>query len=204
VTSATYRQRSNVRNSQAESFDADNKLLWRMNPRRLEGEAVRDAVLKVSGALNPQVGGPSFRDITIKVGMNHEFTEPTEEFSDAVNRRTVYRLWARSAGLPMLDSLDCPEPSVMSPVRTKTITPVQALSLLNSRFSENCAERFAERVRREAGEDRAKQVSGAYRLALGREPNDRESALASGFVERRGLAQFCIVLFNTNEFLYVE
>ncbi|HTN77702.1 MAG TPA: PSD1 and planctomycete cytochrome C domain-containing protein, partial [Pirellulaceae bacterium] len=143
VTSQTYRQASQVRSPAAEKVDAENRLLWRANRRRLEGEAVRDAVLSVSGALNPQLGGPSFRDVTVKLNQNHEFTGPTGEFTPDTCRRSVYRLWARSGNHPLLEGLDCPDPTVMVPRRARTITPLQALSLLNNRFMEQAAQRFA-------------------------------------------------------------
>ena len=204
VNSAAYRQASQVRNDTAQAIDADDQLLWRANRRRLEGEALRDAALAVAGALNPQVGGPSYRDMKVDLGNNHTFTLPTGEFSEAANRRTIYRLWARSGNHPMLESLDCPDPSVMTPRRTKTITPVQALSMFNDTFMEQCAERFAERVRREAGADVARQIDRAWRLAIARPPSDRERAIARSFVEKHGLNQLCLVLFNTNEFLFVN
>lgn len=207
VTSATYRQQSNVVNEQAEGVDKENHLLWRANRRRLEGEVVRDAALAASGALNRQIGGPSYRDIKLSggvMGTNAEFTDPTGDFNDEVNRRTIYRLWARQGTNPLLDSLDCPDPSVMAPRRTQTITPVQALSLLNSRFAEQCAIRFAERVRRDAGGDVQKQVERTYALAFARPPKPRELELGREFVGKRGLEQLCLVLLNTNEFLFVE
>jgi hypothetical protein len=135
---------------------------------------------------------------------NFEFKGPTGEFSEATNRRTIYRLWARSGNLPLLESLDCPDPSVMTPKRASTITPVQALSLSNNIFMEKCAERFAERVRREVGDDLARQIERAWRLAFSRPPRDREIQLARDFAARHGLDQLCLVLFNANEFLFVE
>jgi hypothetical protein len=205
VTSAAYRQETRVRNERAEGLDADNHLLWRANRRRLEGEAVRDATLVVSGSLNQQIGGPSFRDVVVKLGsQNHEFSDPTGEFSDAVNRRTLYRLWARSGNLPILDALDCPDPSVMAPRRTRTITPLQALSMTNNPFMATCAERFAARVRGDAGDDTARQVDRAWRLAFSRPPVDREAKAARAFVAERGLDGLCLVLFNANEFLFID
>jgi Protein of unknown function (DUF1549)/Protein of unknown function (DUF1553)/Planctomycete cytochrome C len=207
VTSAAYRQESRVRNEQAEGLDADNRLLWRANRRRLEGEAVHDAALAVSGALNQRLGGPSFEDVRLNrkgANTNHEFTDPTGEFSDVVNRRAIYRLWARSGSNPLLESLDCPDPSVMAPRRTRTITPIQALSLSNNAFVENCARRFAARVRREAGDDHARQVEHAWRLSFARTPNERELRVARSFIARQGLEQFCLALFNTNEFLFLN
>jgi hypothetical protein len=204
VFSAAYRQASQVKNGPAEAVDSENQLLWRTSRRRLEGEALRDAALAVSGALNPQIGGPSYRDVTVDFGNNHTFTDPTGNFTDANNRRTIYRLWARSGNHPMLESLDCPDPSVMAPRRTNTITPVQALSMMNDTFMEKCAERFAARVRLEAGEDAGRQVEHAWLLALARAPNDREREAARSFVAQHGLTQFCLVLFNANEFLFVN
>jgi hypothetical protein len=207
VTSALYRQESRVTSGRAESVDADNRLLWRANRRRLEGEAVRDAALVVAATLNPAMGGPSFVDVRLNkqgANTNHEFSGPTGEFSSTVLRRTIYRLWARSGSLPLLESLDCPDPSVMSPRRTRTITPIQALSLLNNSFVEKCAARFAERVRREAGADLAPQIDRAWRLALARPPSDREERAARSFAARQGLEPLCLVLLNTNEFLFVN
>ncbi|MBW3541145.1 MAG: DUF1553 domain-containing protein [Planctomycetes bacterium] len=207
VTSAAYRQRSNVENAAAVAVDAENRLLWRANRRRLEGEAVRDAVLAVSGALNPAVGGPSYRDVKVDggvMGSNAEFTVPTAEFNAETLRRTIYRLWARAGNNPLLESLDCPDPSVMLPRRTMTTTPVQSLSLLNNAFMEHCAGRFAERVRREGGSGADAQIRRAYALAFGREPRPRELKLSRPFVEKRGLEQLCLVLMNANEFLFVD
>ncbi|WP_165700497.1 DUF1553 domain-containing protein [Alienimonas californiensis] len=204
VTSATYRQRSNVRNEQAENVDADNRLLWRQNVHRLEGEAVRDAALAVSGALNRKLGGPSYRDMRVKAGNNAEFTDPTGEFHDEVNRRTLYRLWARSGSHPLLETLDCPDPSVMAPVRTETVTPVQALSMFNNVTMEKCGERLAQQLREDAGDDAKVQIQLAHRLLFAREPTGRETSLGEQFVSRHGLAQYCLVLLNTNEFLYVN
>ena len=93
----------------------------------------------------------------------------------------------------MLDALDCPDPSVMAPRRTRTITPLQALSMTNNPFMEKCAGRFA-----------ARQVERAWRLALSRPPGDREARAARTFVAKQGLAELCLVLFNANEFLYID
>jgi hypothetical protein len=207
LTSATYRQQSRVAGDKAAQVDADNRLLWRANLRRLEGEEIRDAMLAVSGALNPQLGGPSYRDMQVGggvMGTNAEFTDPTNEFNPATCRRTIYRLWARSGNLPMLESLDCPDPSVMSPRRTSTITPIQALSLLNSPFAENCAKRFAERVRADAGDDVNRQIARVYELAFGRGPREEERAIAERFVREIGLDQMCVAVFNANGFLFVD
>jgi cytochrome c553 len=209
VSSATYRQSSQVANEKAESIDSDNRLLWRFKARQLEGEAVRDAILAVSGALNPSIGGPSYRDVNVKLNQNHEFTDPTNEFSPATSRRTIYRLWARSGAHPLLQSLDCPDPSVMMPNRPGTITPLQALSLMNNVFVEKCAESFAGRVVEQTGNDSAEaSIALAYQLALARQPTEREAMLAGSFIQtygmRVGLKQLCLVLLNTNEFIFIN
>jgi len=204
VHSTAYRQTSLIENSKAAEVDAENRLLWRFSTRRLEGEAVRDAALQVASALNPKMGGPSFRDMQFKMNNNGEFTDPTGDFNAEVNRRTIYRLWARSGANPMLQSLDCPDPSVAAPQRSKTITPLQALSLLNHSTMEKCAEQMAERLRKDVGDEVDKQVTRAYWLAYSRPPTVEETKLARDFVAEAGLTQLCLVLLHTNEFLSVN
>jgi hypothetical protein len=165
---------------------------------------IRDSALAIAGVLNDAVGGPSVRDMQIKQSNNAEFTDPTNEFSSATNRRTIYRLWARSGNHPLLQSLDCPDPSVTTPQRAQTITPLQALSLLHNTTLEQCAVAFAERLVRERGSDLKQQIVRGYQLVYGRSPNAEELQRAVAFVERTGLDQFCLVLLNSNEFLYVN
>jgi hypothetical protein len=104
----------------------------------------------------------------------------------------------------LLDTLDCPDPSVATPRRSATSTPLQALTLLNDAFIEYASGRFAERLAREVPASATAQVGRAWRLALGRAPTDEESAFGERFVAEHGLAQFCVVLLNTNEFMFVE
>jgi hypothetical protein len=110
----------------------------------------------------------------------------------------------RAGAQPLLDALDCPEPSVSTPRRATTTTPLQALALLNDGFMLDQAEAFAGRLRRESGVDGGAQVVRAYRLAFGRAPDADEQRAARAFVAEHGLAPFCLALFNTNEFLYVD
>jgi hypothetical protein len=161
-------------------------------------------MLTVSRSLNRKMGGPSFRDVAVKLNNNHEFTDPTGEFNDEVNRRTVYRLWARSGNNPLLESLDCPDPAVMLPRRPQTITPVQSLSLLNSRFVEQCASQLSKQAQREGGDDVDAQVIRLYQMMFGRSPQVAELKMASDFSRKRGLDQLSLVLLNTNEFLFVD
>ncbi len=185
VLSATYRQ-SAQSNAQAAAVDADNRLLWRFAPRRLEAEAVRDAMLAVSGQLNPKMGGPSYRPFTIKV-FNSTFYDLLDEATPVMQRRTVYRMSVNSARNPVLDALDCPDSSVKSPRRAVTTTPLQALELMNNAFVLRQARSFAERVVREGGENPAVRVALAYRLALGREPTGAEQERAVRHVRENGV-----------------
>ena len=103
----------------------------------------------------------------------------------------------------MFDVFDCPDPSTTAPKRAVTTTPLQALTLLNSSFTLRMAERLATRVRREArGLD--EELARLYDLAFNRSPQPDELAEAKTFVAGHGLAAFCRVLFNSNEFLYVD
>ncbi len=202
LLSNTYRQSSRF-DLQATAQDADDHLLWRFAPRRLEAEAVRDAMLSVSGQLNPQQGGPSFRPFTV-VHNNSFFYTQTDDPAPEFNRRTVYRINVNSAKSPLLESLDCPDPSTKTPRRTVTTTPLQALELMNNTFVLRQANRFADRVRAEAGAAPAAQIVRAYRLAFGRTPTATETTRALAFVTQNGLPDLCWAILNASEFLYVR
>ena len=202
VTSAAYRQASRGR-PEAERVDAGNRLLWRRTPQRLEAEVVRDAILSVSGELNPAMGGPGFRDFRTFTH-NSQFYELYDPVGSEFHRRTVYRTWVRSGRSEFLDVFDCPDPSATAPRRAVTTTPLQALSLLNNSFVLRMSQRFAERVRQEAGEPLDAQTALVALLAWGRPPGADEQELAHAFARAHGLAAYCRVILNSNEFLYVD
>ena len=202
MLSSTYRQSSRY-NAKAAAVDAENRLLWRFAPRRLEGEAIRDAMLAVSGQLNPEVGGPGFRPFTLTIN-NVPFYKPTDPLGREYNRRTVYRMNVNSGKDPLLENLDCPDPSTKTPRRSVTTTPLQALSLMNNSFVLRQAKLLAERIRREVGGDPSVQIALAYRLALTRPANPAKVRRAAGFSREHGLEDFCWVLLNSNEFKYLE
>jgi hypothetical protein len=200
VNSATYRQSSRFR-PEAAKRDAGNRWLWRKSPQRLEAEAVRDSILAVAGQLNDARGGPGYQDFKLTIrGATHYYT-PIDADDAALNRRSIYRTWARSGRNALLDVLDCPDPSTVSPRRALTTTPVQALSLLNNAFVLRMADRLAGRLPRG---DTAKQITLAYELAYGRRPSDDEVRRVQPIVERHGLAVLCRAIFNSNEFMYVD
>ncbi len=205
VTSATYRQSSRP-DEAALKVDAGNRLLWRKSPLRLEAEAARDAMIRVTGRLNETMGGPGFQEyrITRAPGTVTNTFTPVEAAGDEFDRRTLYRTWARGGRSGLLDAFDCPDPSTTAPSRAVTTTPLQALAMLNNAQVLRNAERFAGRVRREAGEDAGKQVERAYLLAYGRAPDAEERERAKGVVERHGLGVLTRAIFNSNEFLYID
>ncbi|HTI51865.1 MAG TPA: DUF1553 domain-containing protein, partial [Planctomycetaceae bacterium] len=202
VGSATYRQSSRGIPA-ALKVDAGNRLVWRRNPQRLEAEAVRDAILQVAGALNPTMGGPGFQDFRTFT-FNSQFYEMLDPIGYQFQRRTVYRTWVRSGRNEFLDVFDCPDPSTTSPRRAVTTTPLQALALLNHSFTLRMAERLAGRIKDEVGSEVAKQLARVYDLAYSRQPTIDEIDKAQEFVARHGLAAWCRVVFNSNEFLYVD
>jgi hypothetical protein len=203
MTSAAYRQSSRSV-PKAIAVDAENRLIWRRSPQRLEAETFRDAVLAVSGDLDPRLGGPGFRDFTISSAGDNETYTVFDAAGPEFNRRSLYRTCVRAGTNPLLDTLDCPDPSVATPRRSVTSTPLQALTLLNDAFTEHYAARFAERLRRESPDRPSSQLRRAYALAFSREPAADEVAFARRFIDEHGLVQFCVVLFNANEFLFVE
>jgi len=200
VTSYAYRQ-SGAAYSKGMAVDAGNRLLWRMPLRRMEAEAIRDAILATSGKLNRQMGGPSFQLFKYRT-VNVAIYEPLEQYGPETWRRSVYQQTARAIQDDLLGSFDCPESSQRAPRRANTTTALQALSLLNGPFMTQQAAFFAERVRREVGEAPEKQVNRAFLLAFGRAPRAPEKEAALELVKAQNLQALCRALLNANEFLY--
>jgi hypothetical protein len=203
VNSAAYRQASLSR-PESLKIDQDNRLLWRRSPQRLEAEALRDAMLCVAGKLNHAGGGPGFRDYK-EVNRSGTWSYLTADFAGPeFERRSIYRTLVRGGRGGLLDAFDCPDPSTTTPKRTVTTTPLQALALFNNSLVLRMSEAFAERLQREAGDDPADQVSLATQLAYGRAAESAEKELMVDIVKRHGPATLARVLFNSNEFLYVD
>ena len=196
VLSATYRQ-SSAANEKARSVDSEARLLWRFPPRRLDAEALRDAVLAVTGKLNETMGGPGFRLYRYTVD-NVATYYPLENPGPETYRRAVYHQWARSVKDDLMSTYDCPDSALPEPRRVQTTTPLQALSMMNSAFVLDQARYFAARVQGSAA-----PVEEAYLLAFGRPPSAEESAEARTFLASNSLELFCRVLLNASEFSYV-
>ncbi len=199
VLTRAYR-RSSDRVAASAQIDAGNRMLWRHASRRLEAEEVRDAMLAVSGRLNPAAGGPGYQLFTWKDNAGALYALRDADGAE-FRRRAIYRLVVRGLEDPLLAGLDCPDPSSSTPRRASSVTPTQALSLMNHTFVERESAALAERIRSEGFAETPAAVERSYLLALGRKPTRDERHRAAEFADRRGLDAWCRVLFNTAEFL---
>jgi hypothetical protein len=221
MTSSAYRQSTTfdpAAHGDAQRLDPENRLLWRQRLRRLEAEAVRDAVLCVAGTLNPQLFGPP---VPVQRKPDGEVAAPADALG---SRRSVYLQVRRSQPLTLLQIFDQPVMETNCTQRGTSTVSSQALTLLNSDFLVRQAEIFADRVRRESLEDPA---AHALRLAFGRPATQQERATLREFLTsqearhatvlaagpetakpgeavRRALADLCHMLLSANEFVYVD
>ena len=207
VTSETYQQSSaparHHSGDAAAAIDADNKLLWRMNPRRIEAEVVRDSVLLVSGKLNAQMYGPGYQDFEYAEAYAPVYTYKVAD-EPGLWKRSIYRYVVRTTPQQFLTTLDCPDPANLTPKRNVTTTALQSLAMFNNEFMLRQAGHFAERLEREVGSDTGKQIERGFELALNRLPDSKELQAGIELVGKHGLAQFCRVLFNTSEFINID
>ena len=205
VNSATYRQ-SSAGVDAFEAIDSGNQYLWRQNRRKLEAEAIRDAVLATAGTLDLTMGGPGWQDFKIEhpehsPHWRYDLADPEDK---ATWRRGVYRFIVRSQTQPFMTVLDCADPSMRVEKRNQSISALQALALLNNGFMTTQARHFAARVEREAGSDVASQVELAVRLAFGRPATAEERAALGSLTDAHGLANTCRAILNLNEFSFVD
>jgi len=230
MLSSTYQQASD-HNEIAATIEPDNALLWKFRRQRLSGEEIRDAVLAVSGRLNRTMGGPSVfpdipKEMEVRGGWNRK------EIEDAKNRRSVYVFVRRNSRYPMFQAFDMPDTHESCARRSTTTTAPQALSLLNDQAMLRAATSLAERAMQTSNpEDWVKQV---YLLTYARKPGPQERELAMTFLTQQAtllksrieekkpialpshlragvdpaiaaaLVDFCHVLINSNEFVYVN
>jgi hypothetical protein len=180
--------------------DAADRLLWRYPPRRLEAEAIRDAILAVAGTLEPSQGGPGF-DLFVPNANYVKVYETKTEFTPDDFRRMVYQSKPRSELDTFFGPFDCPDAAQIQPTRTSSTTPLQALNLLNGAFLLEQAGRFAARVSAEAGEDPEARVRLAILLAFQRPATPEEVEAGRRLVADHGLPALCRALYNANEFI---
>jgi mono/diheme cytochrome c family protein len=199
LTSAAYMQGGQFHTAAAKA-DPDNTLCWRRAPRRIEAEAIRDAMLALTGSLDRRMFGPGSLD-------------------EAQARRSIYFFVKRSQLIPLMMLFDAPDSLTSLAQRAETIVAPQALALMNNAQVRRYATAFAERLRREAGSAPAAAVVLAYRLALSRPPTADELADSVSFLLQQtesyrasgksnaaelALADFCQAVLGLNEFMYVE
>ncbi len=232
LLSNTYQQSSRF-NPEAAKVDPQNKLLWRFGRRRLEGETIRDAILEVSGRLNTKMGGPGVfpplpPGVTTRGGWKKD-EDPAE-----AQRRSIYIFVRRNTRYPMMEIFDMPDTHESCGRRNQTLTAPQALELLNNELVLEWARAFAGRILNDGGISDEAQIDRAYRLAFSRTPNDSERKSALQFLERQtailgeraavgnnppvpdnlppgiaplkaaAMVDFCHMLLNSNEFVYLN
>jgi hypothetical protein len=198
-------------------LDPANTLFWRFNMRRLTAEEVRDSILTASGRLNLKAGGPSVYP-KIPEEVLHGQSMPGHGWgsspSEEAARRSVYVFVKRSLLVPILSQHDQADTDSSCPVRYTTTVPTQALGMLNGEFTNEQAAAFAERLQREAPGDIARQVRRAIRLTTGRQPSGSEVNADVAFIRdmqtKHGLSdsaarkQYCLLMMNANEFVYLD
>ena len=207
LTSATYRQAAHRTTSElarATPVDPENRLLWKQTVNRLDAAEIRDAMLATSGELEPVMGGPSARG--------------------SRTRRTIDTATLRNTRDALLDAFDAPDGNATTPRRNTTTTATQALLLINGEWTLARAKALAARLERLAPEPKnhRDRIVLAYRLALGRPPESDELEQAARFLDcqarmagslatqtktgtdHASLVDFCHVLLNSNEFIYLD
>ena len=202
MTSQTYRQSSEYRN-EAARIDSDARLLWRFPPRRLSAEEIRDSILEVAGVLQPKMGGAGFR-LYHFMQDNVCTYDPLDRPGPETYRRAVYHQNARAAVVDLMTEFDQPDCAFSTPRRSETISPLQALTMLNHQFTLDMADAFARRLIRDAGDEPDQQIQHGFRLCYSRAATEPERKACRELIAEHGLAAFCRVLLNTSEFIYLQ
>jgi len=233
VTSATYRQRSEIddlrfaiyeprgsgdgvenRRPQFANRDPENRLYARQSLRRLSAEQLRDALLAVSGLLTNKPGGPPvWPELPAEVlQANPAFLDDNAEKTKGwypspkpeQHARSIYLIQKKTVRVPFLETFDLPENSISCARRAESTVAPQALSLLNSPLAIEASRAFAARVQREAGRAPEAQVQRAFALALQRPPDRQELRACVQLLQQRSLVELCRAVLNLNEFIYLD
>ncbi len=230
MTSKTYQQSSNFSSETHQNKDPDNRLLWRTNRRRLEGEALWDAIHSVAGTLNLRMGGrPVMPPLIAEELTDKANWVPSQDPGDHT-RRGIYIIVRRNFRFPLFEIFDAPVNAVSCAGREVSTVAPQALWLLNNHTSFQQSQNFATRLLREAGNDSEKQIQRAFNLALQRDPNPQELKESLDLLvklknqpiaeedfdplpdplkklpkkQAKALIGFCLMLLNLNEFIYID
>ncbi len=231
VTSAVYRTKAEGRELKAEpaaqsnqlsalssqlssASDPDNYLLARFPRRRLDGESIRDTLLVVSERLNAQRGGPGVMPPLPQELVASLLKGQWQVSSDEADhrRRSVYLFARRNLRYPLFEAFDRPDAQESCPRRNRSTIAPQALVMLNSQFVFDQAQALARYVEQHSGSDPLAQTRLIYQRCLAREPSVAELQAATAFLAGPGdatgrftrLADFCLAIFNLNEFIYVD
>jgi hypothetical protein len=193
MTSTAYRQ-SSRHNAAGDERDPDNRCYWHKPVQRLDAEIIRDSILVTSGALNKAMYGPPVPvrpDVNGQIIVGIDKTQGDNKMPVDVSlngeefRRSIYIQVRRSRPLAVLHAFDAPVMEVNCDRRQSSTVPNQSLMLMNSQFILDQASRFAVRLQKEAGEDRARQVERAWQIAFSRKPTVKESTGAVDFLARQ-------------------
>jgi hypothetical protein len=198
-------------------IDPGNDWYWKFNRQRLDAESIRDAMLEVSGDLDATIGvAHPFPPAATWDWTQHK---PFNALYDT-NRRSVYLMVQRSQRHPYLSTFDGPDPNVSTAERTASITPLQALFVMNSEFVQERSEHWAARLL-DAAPDNAQRVNLVFQSAFARPPTveERERALAylgeaprkleaadvsPDLLTQESWASFLRGLLASNEFIYID
>ncbi len=210
MLSKTYRQSSDFQTAAAQ-VDGDARLLWRFPPRRLSAEEIRDTILMASGKLDVCTekrapvpdGGPGFRLYHFMQDNVCTYV-PLDEHGPETYRRAVYHQNARASVVDLMTDFDQPDCTFSAPRRAETTTPLQALTMLNHKFTMDMAESLSDRLKREAGAQHTAQIKKAYEICFGRMATDDDVAMCVELVNEHGMIALCRVLLNTTEMIYVR
>jgi len=228
MLSNTYQQSSRYFTSEHARLDPDNKYLWRMNRRRLEAESLWDAVHAVAGTLNSKMGGRPVMPPLAPEELTNKAEWVVSADPKEHTRRGLYILVRRNFRFPLFDIFDAPVNAVSCAGRDVSTVAPQALWLMNNRTAFGQSQQLAARLVREAGKQPEGWVDRAWRLALARAPTKEESVEARRLIENlerskgrpskeappelaslaparaTALTEFCLGLFNLNEFTYID
>jgi hypothetical protein len=204
VTSRTYRQSAEPR-SEAAAIDAGNRLLWRQNRFRLDADSYRDFVLIAAGRLDLTMGGPAVQHFHQSPGaqLTPKLDYAAYDWATAgSNRRSIYRFVWRGIPDPLMSALDFPDLGLLAPIRSDSISPLQALALYNNNFVLFHSQAMADQIAG-AATDVDQQINEAVRRAWQRAPSKQEQEQLRAYVQVHGLAALCRLLVNSSEFLFV-
>lgn len=205
VSSRTW-QRSSQTSLLLQEFDPQNRLLARRSRTRLDADSWRDSVLRASGQLNLQMGGPGISYFSTSPGAQ---LTPILDYSDydwnspEAGRRSVYRVVWRGIPDPVMEALDFPDLGLLIPSRTESVSPLQSLTLMNNRFVLHQCNAMAQRIDA-AATDSAACIDRAALVVWQRWATPEEKEILGNLLQEHGLPAVCRLLLNSNEFLSLD